>query len=80
MKIDYNYGILDDFKFWAGAKANAEMLTTNELLQVEEQLECLYPEGITEIELNDLFWFEFEWICDLIGLTYDVEKDEIVRD
>ena len=68
------------FEFWSGAKANAEMMTAEELDSVESELEAMYPEGMTDTEINDLFWFDFEYVCDLIGLEYDAEKDEIIRD
>ena len=68
---------LTSFKFWSGAKENAEKLTTEQLEEVERQLEEIYPEGMTDTQINDRFWFEFEWICKLIGLVYDPENDEI---
>lgn len=71
---------LRNFEFWSGAKSNAEMMTCEELDSVENALEDLYPEGMTDTEINDLFWFEFESVCELIGLEYDIETDEIIRD
>ena len=68
------------FEFWSGAKANAEMMTAEELDSVENELEALYPDGMTDTEINDLFWFDFDYVCDLVGLEYDAEKDEIIRD
>ena len=60
---------LQHFQFWSGAKELAERLTWEELIEIENQLEELYPSGLTETELNDLFWFAAEFICDLIGET-----------
>lgn len=60
---------LQNFQFWSGAKDLAERLTWEELIEIENQLEELYPDGLTETELNDLFWFDAEFICDLIGQT-----------
>ena len=71
---------LRNFEFWSGAKSNAEMMTAEELDSVESALEELYPDGMTDTEINDLFWFDFDYVCDLIGLEYDAEKDEIIRD
>lgn len=68
------------FDFWSGAKSNAEMMTAEELDSVENELEAMYPEGMTDTEINDLFWFDFEYVCDLIGLEYDAETDEIIRE
>lgn len=56
------------------------MMTAEELDSVENELEELYPDGMTDTEINDLFWFDFDYVCDLIGLEYDVEKDEIIRE
>lgn len=70
---------LNSFEFWSGAKANAEKLTSEEFDTLENVFEELYPEGMTDTEINDLFWFDFEWVCELIGLTYNVETDEIER-
>ena len=58
---------LTNFKFWAGAKALAKKLTYTELQQITDQLEELYPEGMTETQINDLFWFEEDFICEMIG-------------
>lgn len=71
---------LRNFEFWSGAKSNAEMMTAEELDSVESALEELYPDGMTDTEINDLFWFDFDYVCDLIGLEYDAEKDEIIRE
>ena len=60
---------LQHFQFWSGAKDLAERLTWGELIEIENQLEELYPNGLTETEINDLFWFDAEFICDLIGET-----------
>ena len=56
------------------------MMTAEELDSVENALEELYPDGMTDTEINDLFWFDFEYVCELIGLEYDAEKDEIIRE
>ena len=60
---------LEHFQFWSGAKELAERLTWEELIEIENHLEQLYPDGLEETELNDLFWFDAEFICDLIGET-----------
>ena len=60
---------LRDFNFWSGGADRAKLLTAEELDKIEEYLEVEYPEGIKETELNDLFWFDFKLICELIGET-----------
>lgn len=64
---------LSNFKFWGGAKYRAQMLTVDELNEIEQQLEDLYPQGIDETQLNDIFWFDFDWIAQMLG--YEDEED-----
>ena len=59
---------LTAFNFWSGAKDNASYLTYTELNELESVLDDIYPEGMDETQLNDLFWFEFEAVCEWIGL------------
>lgn len=67
----YKEESLSGFEFWSGAKDFAEKLTDNELDQIEAILTDTYPDGMDETELNDLFRFEPETICDWLGLDYD---------
>ena len=62
---------LVNFEFWAGAKDFAEKLTRKELEQIEFNFDDLFHEGMTETQINDIFWFDTEFICELIGETED---------
>jgi len=66
MKITRETG-LTDFEFWSGALDRVVKLTDEEMKTIESEIERLYLDGINETELNDLFWFDFEWVCELIG-------------
>lgn len=66
--INNNTSLLN-FNFWSGAKDHS--FTDSELKEIESQLNELYPEGITETEINDLFWFEEEFLCGCIGVDYE---------
>lgn len=71
MKI-YKDESLSNFEFWSGAKDFANKLTESEFKLIENTLEELYPDGMSETQINDLFWFEDEWICgDILGIDYD---------
>lgn len=61
---------LRDFTFWGGAAANAAKLTPEELDQVETFMEeCMGDDGYwSTTEVNDMMWFQFEDICDWLGL------------
>ena len=70
---------LTNFEFWGGAKDRAKMLTYEEIERIGEVIEELYQE-IEDVAINDLFWFDFSWVCESIGLKYDEEKDIIIRE
>ena len=58
---------LREFQFWSGAKDTAEQLTEEQLDQIESVLEDCYPDGITDTQINDTFWFETDWIAEQLG-------------
>lgn len=61
---------LTDFNFWSGAKDHN--FSYNELKELEYILEDLYFENLpTETDINDLFWFEEETLCEWLNLSYD---------
>ena len=64
-----------NFDFLGGAKDNALKLTVEQLHEVEMMLEDIYPDGMSETELNDLFWFDFEQICDWLGIEEEEEEE-----
>lgn len=66
MKV-YREISLSEFDFWAGAKDRVKYLTKEELDQIEQILEEICPEGMSEFEVNDLFWFEEELIAEWLG-------------
>jgi hypothetical protein len=78
MKI-YREIPLTEFEFWAGGKQTVEELTEDELNQIEEILEEIYPEGMDETHVNDFFWFERDLIAEWLGYEdFDeiMERDE----
>ena len=80
MKI-YRDESLSNFEFWSGAVANAEEFTLEELDRIGEELGALDCEGdgYDETQINDLMWFEPEYLASLIGLEWDSEKGKIIR-
>lgn len=72
MKI-YKEESLSDFEFWSGAVDRAENLTDEEFGMIEDALEEMFPDGMTETEINDFFWFDFDTIAQLLG--YEDEED-----
>ena len=58
---------LQDFEPWSGAKQTFEALTTEDLETLQSMLEELYPDGIDETNINDILWFEDDWIAEVCG-------------
>ena len=67
---------LSNFNFWSGAKDNASELTDSQLDTVECILEDIYPDGMDETAINDLFWFDFETVKEWLGITEEEEEEE----
>lgn len=66
MKIYKDY-YLHDVNFWGGAKDNIKYLTKDDFTVVELELEEMYPDGIEETELNDLFRFDIDEVAIILG-------------
>lgn len=66
MKL-YTETSLQSFEFWSGAKETAKHLTVDDFNTIESILEDCYPEGLSETTVNDIFWFEDDWIAELLG-------------
>ena len=72
MKI---YMTMTKFQPWAGAVDTYNKLIENDLFDTFLNiLEDLYPDGISETELNDILWFESEWVYEIIGLILEDES------
>lgn len=61
---------------WSGARDTVERIECegkeNEFMNLIEEL---YPEGIDRTALNDLLWFDDEWIFEMLGIK-DEEDEE----
>lgn len=76
MKI-YKEENLRHFEFWSGAKDGAARLTFEQLDQVENILEDCYPEGMEKTKINDLFWFDFDTVCEWLDIPGEDELYEL---
>ena len=69
---------LVDFDFWSGARQRVDELTYEDLQNLEYAIEDLYPDGLTATELNDMFWFDEDFIAQCLGYD-DWEDMELQR-
>ena len=58
---------LSNFNTWAGANKTKDELTYSELDELEEYISELYPDGLSQTQLNDILWFEQDWIAECLG-------------
>jgi hypothetical protein len=76
MKITNDLSIVN-FDAWSGAKDTKEtILKHNKERDFEYLIEELYPDGLTDTQLNDLLWFDSEWIFESLGIDEDEEESE----
>ena len=58
---------LENFQAWSGGKDTLDGLSHSDCEKLEEHLNELYPDGMSDGELNDFLWFERDEIADLLG-------------
>lgn len=69
---------LHEFNFWAGARDRVKYLSREDLELIEQILEEIYPEGLSETDINDLFWFDENLIAEWLG--YESFEEIMERD
>lgn len=70
MKTFNDNTTLANFDAWSGAKDTKQtILENNKGDEFDSLIEELYPDGLSETQLNDLLWFEPEWIYESLGIT-----------
>ena len=77
MTITYELD-LNSFQAWSGAKDTLERIQREgKCEELENVLEELYPDGMTETELNDLLWFDSESVYEWLGIRSEsqIEKE-----
>ena len=68
---------LTRFEPWSGAVDTYNTIyNADKLKDLEFLLEELYPEGMEETQLNDLLWFESEWLLESLGISEEDKKED----
>lgn len=77
MIITKELSSLYDFDAWSGAvETKEEILNQGYDEEFIRLIEELYPEGLDEGQLNDLLWFEPEWIYETLGMKDPYADDD----
>jgi hypothetical protein len=71
MKV-YSEITLMQFEAWSGAKQTQLAIIKEGLSEAFDSLiEELYPDGIDETKLNDILWFDADWVYESLGMEID---------
>ena len=80
MTITYELD-LNSFKAWSGAKDTLDRIQREgKCAELENILEELYPDGMTETELNDLLWFDSESVYEWLGIRSEEQIENEIKE
>ena len=80
MTITYELD-LERFEAWSGAKETLERVQREGRCgELENILEELYPEGMTETQLNDLLWFDSESVYEWLGIRSEEQIEREIKE
>ena len=76
MKV-YQEISIRNFEAWSGAVATKDLIIENNKEdEFDALIEELYPDGIDETQLNDILWFDDEWVLESLGIKEEDEDEE----
>jgi hypothetical protein len=68
---------ITEFEAWSGAvDTKNRIIEADKENEFDQLIEELYPDGIDETQLNDILWFEDDWIFEQLGISDEEEEDE----
>ena len=80
MTITYELD-LNSFEAWSGAKDTLDRIQREgKCAELENVLEELYPDGMTETELNDLLWFDSESVYEWLGIRSEEQIENEIKE
>ena len=80
MTITYELD-LNNFEAWSGAKETLERIQREgKCAELENVLEELYPDGMTETQLNDLLWFDSEQVYEWLGIRSEEQIRKEIKE
>lgn len=63
---------LEDFEAWSGAKDTKEtIISEGKEVEFDMLIEDLYPDGLTDTDLNDILWHDSVWVYETLGIDID---------
>ena len=71
MKIISETNLLN-FEAWSGAVYTKNTIIEHgKVDQFEQLIEDIYPDGLTDTQLNDILWFEADWIYESLEISIE---------
>lgn len=69
MKVIVENVKLEDFEAWSGARHTQSVIMDNDKEnEFDSLIDELYPDGLTDTQLNDILWHDSEWVCQTLGI------------
>jgi len=66
---------LDNFQAWEGAKQTLQKIReAGKVEDLEMLLDDIYPDGIDDVKLNDILWFDNDWVFESLGMKPEEEE------
>ena len=80
MTITYELD-LNSFQAWSGAKDTLDRIQREgKCAELENILEELYPDGMTETQLNDSLWFDSESVYEWLGIRSEEQIEKEIKE
>ena len=72
---------LEEFEPWGETAINTKekIVDAGKADAFSAQIQELYPDGIPEVTMNDLLWFDRDWCFESVGIS-DCEDDDDEED
>ena len=72
MKVINENLSISDFEAWSGAKDTQQtIIDNNKENDFDSLIEELYPDGLTDTQLNDLLWHDSDWCLEQLGIEIE---------
>jgi hypothetical protein len=67
---------LVNFDAWSGAvETKQRIIEEGKAEEFDDLIEELYPDGLTDTQLNDILWFEEDWVFETLGIQDEDEEE-----
>ena len=77
MKLIIDNASISNFDAWSGAISTKETIINNDKEKdFDNLIDEIYPDGLTDTQLNDLLWHDSDWVLEQLGIEEEEEEEE----